>query len=548
VALKGVGPALASPMYARGLLLTLGSALLYALSFPPAHLYPFAWVALVPFLVVLREAGTLATALVLATVWALGVAVGVASWLPGAVATYYLQPRAVGVTLFLGVASVLFAPAYLAFAAWRRYCRGAPSVCAPLLVAAGWVAAEFARGRLVSGNPWALLGYSQTGVLPLMQVAEVTGIYGVSFVAAAANAALAQLWGTRRDAPKRRAALAGMALTAVTAALIAAYGAARLRTGPPGTEEPAIPAPVGVAVVQGNFRVGAQWRPEVAPRQLAVYLDLTRTAVQAHHPALVVWPESAMTFFVAQEPRRRQAIGRVIAAAGSELVAGGPRVSAGSPPSIHNAAFLLDSTGAIRAWYDKERLLPFGEYFPLRSVALLRRHFGPVREFAAGDPTPPLPTAAGRAGVAICNEAMFPELLRARVRAGAEVLLTLTNDTWLGSVQFARMHADVARWRAVEQRRFLVRASTSGPSVIVDPWGRVLEESPLGTATVLAGTVTPRSGLTVYGRVGDAFAWACVAVAFAAAVPVGPGRRGAPADNPGGDEPAPLAPRARFRP
>jgi apolipoprotein N-acyltransferase len=109
--------------------------------------------------------------------------------------------------------------------------------------------------------------------------------------------------------------------------------------------------------------------------------------------------------------------------------------------------------------------------------------------------------------------------VRARVRAGAEYLLSLTNDTWLGSAQFARMHADMTRWRAVEQRRFLVRASTSGPSAIVDPRGRVLDESPLGTAAVLAGTVTPRSGLTVYGRIGDVFAWACVVVALAAAIP-----------------------------
>jgi apolipoprotein N-acyltransferase len=512
-------------MHARGLVLTLSSALLYSLSFPPARLTPLAWVALAPLVVALRQAPALPAALVLAAVWALAVAVGVASWLPAAVATYYLQPRAVGVALFLGVASVLFAPAYLVFAVWYRHRARAADAGAPLLVAAAWVAAEFVRARLVNGNPWALLGYTQTGVLPLMQVAEVTGIYGVSFVVAATNAAVAQLWGTRRRTAARRAALAGIGLAAVTAALVGGFGAARLRTWPPGMKEAAAPAPVGVAVVQGNFRVGAQWRPEVAPHQLALYLDLTRTAVQAHRPALVVWPESAMTFFIAQEPRHRQAIGRIVGAAGSQLVAGGPRTSQGSAARIHNAAFLFDPTGAVRAWYDKERLLPFGEYFPLRSVALLRRHFGPVREFTPGDPTPPLPTAAGRAGVVICNEAMFPELVGARVRAGAEYLLTLTNDTWLGSAQFARMHADMARWRAVEQRRFLVRASTSGPSAIVDPLGRVLGESAVGTAAVLAGRVTARSGVTIYGRLGDLFAWTCVAVALAAAVPAV--RRGA---------------------
>jgi apolipoprotein N-acyltransferase len=498
-------------MVARGLLLTLGSALLYALTFPPARLRPLACVALVPLFVALREARSLGATLALALVWAFTVAVGVASWLPGAVATYYLQPRAMGAGLFLGVAAILFAPAYLAFAAWYRLC---PRPVGPLCVAAAWVATEFARARLL-GNPWAVLGYSQSGLLPVMQVADLTGVYGVSCVLAAVNAAVADRWGAAQDGPARRAAWRGAALVVLVTAATLGYGAARLLLPPP----PANAMPTPVAVVQANVRVGTQWRPEVAGRNLSVYLDLTRRLAQAHRPALIVWPESAMTFFVAEAPGHRQAIGRIVGATGSELVAGGPRISGLPPASIHNAAFLLDPTGEVRAWYDKERLLPFGEYFPLRSVALVRRHFGPVREFVPGDPTPPLPTAAGRAGVVICNEAMFPELVRARVRQGADYLLTLTNDTWLASAQFARMHADMAVWRAVEQRRSLVRASTSGPSAIVDPWGRVQGESAIGTAAVLAGTVTPRSGLTVYGRVGDVFPWACVGMAVATGVP-----------------------------
>jgi apolipoprotein N-acyltransferase len=196
-------------------------------------------------------------------------------------------------------------------------------------------------------------------------------------------------------------------------------------------------------------------------------------------------------------------------------MAGGPRTSGNPPPRYHNSAFLIAPDGEILARYDKERLLPFAEYFPFASVELLRREFGRVREFTPGTTPAPLPTAIGPAGVVICNEAMFPELVTARVRAGATFLVNLTNDSWLNDAQFSDQAFDMGRLRAVEQRRWLVRASTSGPSAIVDPFGRIVAQTRPFTRDTLDGTIQPSAALTLYARVGDAFAIGCAAVTLA---------------------------------
>jgi apolipoprotein N-acyltransferase len=261
--------------------------------------------------------------------------------------------------------------------------------------------------------------------------------------------------------------------------------------------------------------VGAQWQPADYGRNLAQYLRLTAEALDAGRAPLVVWPESAMTFFLEEEPDYRRAVAGVLAPRGAELVAGAPRAADARHATFSNSAFLLAPDGAIAARYDKQRLLPFAEYFPL-SVDLLRRRFGRVRQFTPGEAAAPLDTVAGRAGVLICNEAFFGDLAAARVRDGATLLVSLANDTWVSDAQFARMALDMARLRAVEQRRWLVRASTWGPSALVDPFGRTTVATEPATAATIAGTIEPLGGVSPYARLGDAFAVACALVTLAA--------------------------------
>src|SRR5262249_49481331 len=140
---------------------------------------------------------------------------------------------------------------------------------------------------------------------------------------------------------------------------------------------------------------------------------------------------------------------------------------------FRNSAFHVGPDGTIRGRYDKQLLLPFAEYFPLGGIDLLRRNFGRVREFVSGGDATLLDTAAGRVGVVICNEAFFATPAADRVRAGATLLVNLANDSWLAAPKYSEPAFDMVRLRAVEQRRWIVRASTAGPSGLVDPLGRI---------------------------------------------------------------------------
>ncbi len=506
------------------LALTAISGTLYGLAFPTASWHLVAWVVLVPFFLALRRA-TLGRALILGWLWTMTAAYAVGNWFPHSVANYYEQPLLVGIGFFVFVASFMAAPAFMAFAAVYRLLVRRPGRLLPFAVAATWVAVELARARLV-GNPWALFGYSQMGRERLMQIADATSVYGVSFLLVAVNAALAELVAAvstrsprdRAVAPSSRRAvsqpLAGVALAFALVVAALAYGQYRLVT----TEiTPASVRPIRVAMVQANLDVGTQWREEFYGRNVDEYLRLTHAALRDSRAEIVFWPENALTFFLEDEPLYRTAIARVLEPAGAQLVTGGPRVEHGAAPVYYNSVFLLADDGSIVASYDKQRLVPFAEYFPVHALDFLRREFAHARELTPGSERPPLPTSAGPAGVTICNEAMFPEIAAARVRAGAVFFVDPAHDTWL-TPKFSAQQFDIVRLRTVEERRYLVRASTSGPSAIVDPLGRVVAHTDFFVRDTLGGTIWPSTVVTPYARIGDAFAYACVLASVASTI------------------------------
>lgn len=508
------------------LLATILSTQLFGLAFPPHRLRALAWVALVPLFLALRGVGR-AHALLLGWVWSVLAAYSVGEWMPGAIESYYLQTKLVGWLFFLGIATAMVAPYHTLFAFCARSLWRRPGPWLPLLLAAAWTAAECLRGRLFTGtpffigNPWALLGYSQSGWLPVTQIADLAGVYGITFVVAASNAGIAATIATLLERPpsgaarRRLAAAIGAAFVPALATL--GYGAVRLRGDPGAAGAGGVP----IALVQGDVSFGSRWRSDYYGRDLDTYLRLSLDALRAPGiggatPRVVFWPESSMTFFLEREPAYRRAIASVLAPFDAELVAGAPRASTPEGPPWFNSIYVLSPQGEPVGRYDKEHLVPFGEYFPFGSVELLRRRFGPAREYSPGAGGAPIRTRAGRAGVLTCNEAMLPEVAAARVAAGAELLVNPSNDTWIPGEKFAELQFDIVALRAIEQRRFLVRASTSGPSAIVDPAGRVHGRTKPFERAVVAGVVEPREGRTLYARAGDAFAVACGLLAAAA--------------------------------
>lgn len=488
-----------------GVMATLASALLYALAFPPWNVHLLAWVALVPFFYVLREASPWRGAF-LGLLWGVAMIWCVGIWLPPALAHYYQQPLGFAL-LFAAGASVVFIGIYhAAFGA----CAAAiaprlPGLASVVATAALWVAWEFAKARVFTGDPWLLLGYAIAGEARMVQIADLGGVYALSFVVVLANATFAEVLGSRRH-------VTFVAVPLLVVAGCYAYGVWRLADELPTT--PRIP----VVVVQGNNDMGAEWRDEIYGAGLETYLRLSYDAAPKTERSLIVWPESSITFFLADEPLYREQIGRMLRAANASLVLGGPyREGTGDDVRFFNSAFALDESGEVVDRYDKGHLMPFAEYFPLRTIEFLQRRFERVRYFTAGERGDTLETSFGTMAPAICFEGMFPELVGAQMRQGARVLLSLSNDAWLGSGAGPEQHLWMMAVRAVENRTWVVRATTTGISAILDPFGRVVARSERDVPTTLHGDIVALAVDTFYKRYGDVFAWLCVAMSLAAA-------------------------------
>lgn len=493
----------------RAILLILGSAALHALAFPPWNAAPLAFVAVAPLLVAIRSLSP-TRALLAGHLWGSAAIWGVGYWVAEALTFYYEQPWWFGLLFCLVGCQILWGFYYAVFALAARWTLPRfPAAARPLLTAVLWVACELARSRLLTGEPWMLLGYALVPSPRLIQIADTGGVYALSFLCILANAAVAEL--ALAAAPLRRA-LAARVLLPPLALLFAnaGYGTYRLGAEIRGDEV------TRVVIVQGNNDLGAQWRGEFYGAGLELYTQMSRAAASARKPDLFVWPESAVTFFLAHEPAYRARIGRELGEFGAELIVGAPHHEGGQ--RYFNSAFHLTSDGRIHGRYDKGHLLPFGEYFPLRFLTFLRRHFERVRTFTPGDAGVLLETRAGPIAAVICFEAIFPEIVRAKMRHGAAVLVNLSNDVWLGRGVGQEQHLAMVVLRAVENRTWVVRATTTGISAFIDPTGRIHSRTQLNEAATLFAEIEPLRIATVYKNYGDWFAHLCVAAAAAALI------------------------------
>ena len=475
------------------------SGALLAAAFPKMDAWYLAWVALVPLILVARAGGTRAAAGhgYLAGLLFFGVLI---EWI-----------RLFDTTGWV-LAVVILAGYVAAFAALVRLLSSSPAGWrAVLLPAAAWTALEWVRGLGPAGFTWGGLAYSLHDRLPLMQLASVAGPYGLTFLLVAANAAVAALAAPlvapKSAGPRQWMGAAGrLALGVGGGGGGGVVGRHRLAQPVSGGE------PIRVALLQGN--VGGEgdrgtWDIAKVREAADVYLHLTEQAAAAH-PDIVIWPESAVPGMLLLDHRMR-GIREDIAAAARRfhlnLVVG----SAHENPDGGrlNSAFLFARNGAVAGRYDKVHLVPYGEFTPWRrQLGVVYRHFPVIDlDFSSGAGFAPLKADAGALGVAICFESAFPGITRALRLAGSQVLAVTTNDAWFYRRAATWQHYDMSPFRAVESGAPLLRATTTGFSAVLDPYGREVARTGLFTRGVLLAEVRPAEGLTPYVRYGDVIAW-----------------------------------------
>ena len=428
-------------------------------------------------------------------------------WIYVVTVTYGHAPALAGLLAPLGLAAYVacFCAAFGALAAWL----GARGAAGPFALALVWTALDHLRSFALSGFPWATLGYAQHGNAALLGLVPWTGVYGLSFASALGGAALAEL--ARQRASRRAWAALGVLIG--LHGLGAALGRAEA--------QPAGGPSVRVAVLQGNIDQGVKWSPEWAQRTLEIYEDLTRRAL-ARGAALVLWPETAVPGSLASDPELRARLGSLAREGGATLVVGGVGVErSGEALRFYDSAFVFEPSGRLVDRYDKAHLVPFGEYVPLRGLlgrfaSAVARGIAPDDVSAGAGPRMlALSDGSGDsvpAGVPICYELLFPDLVRRFVDGGAGVLLAITNDAWYGRTGAPYQFLAITALRSAENRVWTARSANTGVSAFIDHRGRVRARTRIFERDLLVEDVPLRPsplGGSFYTRRGDVFAWGC---------------------------------------
>jgi len=485
----------------------MAAGMLMGLSMPPVPWGLLAWGCLLPLLVAVEKArrpfpafaGGLVCGLVFFTACTSWTALVMSGF--GGLSMLEAAPIAGLLIAYLSLFPALFS--LLLYAGRRRLPRSWP-LLAPFL----WAGTEYLRTTVLTGFPWCLLGYSQYSFLAAAQPASLGGVYLVSALVVLGSVLLYAL--LRRD-------LVTVGATGAVIAIALAAGAV------------AVPHPSRGA--EGELRVGVVQpgtpalldSDRVLEETMKRHLELTRSLPGCD---LIVWPENSLVRGLTSGGFQHEIMAGAAAEVGCPILVNTIEYAG---QDVFNSALLVRPDGSLSPRYDKMHLVPFGEYVPLSRVLFFAGKFlQEVSDFSAGDRRILFDVRGIRFGSAICYEIIYPDEVAAFAREGAEFLVTQSNDTWYAGTVMPYQHHAMAVFRAIENRRYLVRATNSGISSIVDPAGRVTRATPVGGAAAFRAAIGVSSRLSPYTRSHDAFALVCVVVAAGvalSAMPVGRLRR-----------------------
>ncbi|MSN24556.1 MAG: apolipoprotein N-acyltransferase [Geobacter sp.] len=490
-------------LFDRRGLLAIASGILIALSFPTPGLSFLAWMALIPLLIAMEESTA-------KTAFRIGCTCGVTAY---AIILYWLN---IVFTRYGHLPWSVSVPVYLLLVFWLAMFYGLSISIARLGEQAGikaaftlpvaWVAFDFVRSFLFSGFAWAMLGHSQFRTLPLIQIADLGGVYGITLLIVLANVVLYRAMRAVFCSGIRYPVKSAITLLILLVATLF-YGFNQLRKDEVRTPE----KPMRVALIQGNIPQDVKWSPEFRDSTVDTYERLTRDASRGGVD-LIVWPESAVPFFFQDEPQQAARIRNLARETNAYLLFGSPAHELRNGKNTFlNSAFMISPTGETTGRADKLHLVPFGEYVPLGNIlTFINKIVVGIGDFAPGEKAVLLETGNTKLGIQVCYEVIFPELAREYVRAGARVLVAITNDAWFGRSSAPYQHLSIAIFRAIETRTPLIRAANTGITAIVDKNGHISAMTGLFVEGYRTGEIEPGSGQSLYLKIGDAPAWICL--------------------------------------
>jgi apolipoprotein N-acyltransferase len=481
------------------------SGVLLACSFPSAAIGWLAFVALAPMVAAIASADSALEAFLLgwlgyAITWLITV-----PWVIKVMSQYGGLPYATGVTLFvamsiyLGLYGGLFSFLVSLLHLGARF-RGW------LLVPLAWAATEYARTYLFSGFPWNLISAAIINYTALIRVDRWVGPYATGALVMLPSIVLAWLLVTR---PGRRSALRVAGAVAICVALWSVIGAVALSVDRR-EERSDRSHRYRAALIQPNISQEMRWS-DTSTVDIFQRMVRLSEAASAVHPDVIIWPESTVPLTYATTDFFRRFIETLSRKEHADIILGSIAEDANDSTKLWNAAYLV-TDGVTVGHYDKIKLVPFGEYVPLRKMLFFAKKLvHAVGEFQFGTRETPL-VGKLHYGMAICYEIVFPRVVAQQVRSGGDVLVTITNDAWYDGTSAPLQHLNMARMRAVEADRYLLRAGTTGISAFVDPDGRLLQSLEMNRQGILFPEFHARHSETAYVRFGDWFAWLAIAI------------------------------------
>lgn len=489
----------------RNIILSLLTAFLMACAFPPFRTGFIGWFALLPYFLLLEDK-TVREGLRWSYLTGLFICITTLYWIG-----HVTQAGFIGAILIIPLYLTLYGLIHIGL---RRQSGDKAWFLLPFV----WLAIEYLQSRSELAFPWNYLGYTQSYYTPLIQYAEYTGVWGVSFWVMTLNVLFWLLYRNGKNRRQRRLLIGALAVLLLVPLV---QGSLRLR------QSPAEGRPVTVAVLQGNVDPFEKWAADSDEKNLALFESMSREAA-AGKPDLILWPETALPFYLRSETRFLRRFEHLADSLAIPLLTGSLDYEFADEKeyTYYNVAFLAEPHAGFLQAYRKMRLvpgserIPYRDYFPfnrlkdwLSDLSLGVGDYGRGEEytvFTARHAGRPL-----RFAVPICYESAFPDLVRRFVAGGAEFLCIITNDAWFGRTSAPAQHAQFAVFRAIENRTPIARCANTGISCYVDASGRVSQRTALFRKAILNGTLQVHRRTTLYTRYGDWFPLGCAVVTLA---------------------------------